>query len=74
MDRLLTLEMLVAELGVSRSTLYRWMGDALFPGPVHLGPRVRRWRQSEIDNWFRHLKGVRAAPAGKTSGVTPRQG
>lgn len=37
-----------ALLGISRRTLYAWVGRGLLPKPVELGPRARGYRQSTL--------------------------
>lgn len=39
-------------LGVNRSTLWRWVKDGLMPQPIHLGPAVRGWNQSDLERWI----------------------
>ena len=39
-------------LGVSRTTLYRWMEDGHFPKPIRLGPNTIAWRASDLDQWL----------------------
>ena len=51
-DRLLRLSEVLARCGLSRSTLYRQMGDGAFPWPLRVGVRAVRWRESEIDSWL----------------------
>ena len=49
-DRYLRRSEVEARLGVTRSTLYRWMRDGEgFPEPIQLGPRAVRWRESEVE-------------------------
>lgn len=39
-------------LGVSKSTLRRWMLDEGFPLPRQLGPRAVGWIAQEVDAWL----------------------
>lgn len=39
-------------IGVSRSSIYAWIGKGDFPAPVRLGTRAVGWRQSDIDHWL----------------------
>ena len=39
-------------IGVSRSTIYKWVGVGVFPPPVKLGARAVGWRQSDIYQWL----------------------
>lgn len=49
----LTAKQLGERLSVSRVTLWRWVKAGQLPEPVSLGPRAKRWRQSEIEAWER---------------------
>ena len=39
-------------LGVSKSTVRRWMLDKGFPLPRQLGPRAVGWIAQEVDAWL----------------------
>lgn len=63
-ERLLTLPELAAELGVPRSTIFRWrrLGDG--PVGIRLG-RTLRFRRSDVDAWLdRHVETFRAKDGG----------
>ena len=38
--------------GLSRSTIYRMVKTGQFPQPVRVGPKVVRWRLSDIIAWM----------------------
>ena len=40
------------ELNISRSTIWRWVREGKFPAPVQLGPNVKAWRETDIQNWL----------------------
>ena len=42
----------LARCGLSRSTLYRQMGEGAFPRPLRVGVRAVRWREAEIEDWL----------------------
>lgn len=42
---------LCAYLGLSRSTIRRWMAKHNLPKPVRIGERAVRWRREDIENW-----------------------
>ena len=44
--RLLRLREVLARCGLSRSTLYRQMGEGAFPRPLRVGVRAVRWREA----------------------------
>ena len=54
-DRLLRLTELTWMLGVSRSTVYRYMAGGRFPQPVHLSSRCIAWKASTITAWMAAL-------------------
>ncbi len=49
---LLRLPEVIAQVKISRSTIYRRIEDGTFPRPRALGAGCVRWRQSEIDAWI----------------------
>lgn len=51
-NRLLRLREVLARCGLSRSTLYRQMGEGAFPRPLRVGVRAVRWREAEIEDWL----------------------
>ena len=51
-NRLLPLSEVQARCGLSRSTVYRQMGEGAFPRPLRVGVRAVRWRESEIESWL----------------------
>ena len=55
LDRLLTCKDVVAQTKLSRSTIYRLVRDGSFPKPVRVGPRGKRWRESDIRAWLGEL-------------------
>ena len=38
--------------GLSRSAIYQYIKDGLFPKPVPLGPRAVGWLESEVSEWI----------------------
>jgi prophage regulatory protein len=51
--------------GLSRSTLYQYIQDGLFPRPVTLGPRAVGWLESDVNAWIDAR--ARAARPGTTT-------
>lgn len=39
-------------LGISETTLRRWIAEAGFPKPRQLGPRAVGWRASDVVGWI----------------------
>ena len=56
LDRMLTIKQIAAETGISRSTIYRLTRKGVFPKPVPIGDRGKRWPESEIKVWLAGLK------------------
>ena len=56
LDRLLTIKQITAEIGISRSTIYRLTRKGVFPKPIPIGDRGKRWPESEIKVWLAGLK------------------
>ena len=36
---------------VSRTTIYNWRAQGLFPAPVQLGPKRIAWRHTDVQRW-----------------------
>jgi excisionase family DNA binding protein len=51
-DRMLKVSELAKFLGVSQSTIYRWLEAGKLPQPYELGESAVRWRLSEINQWL----------------------
>ena len=49
--RLLRLAEVESLVGLSRSMIYRLMGERRFPAPTHVGSRAVRWRAADILAW-----------------------
>ncbi|UAB78937.1 AlpA family transcriptional regulator [Erythrobacter sp. SCSIO 43205] len=50
--RLIRLPEVMRQVGLGRSTIYRWMHEGQFPKPVQLGGRTVAWSQETIDQWI----------------------
>ena len=58
--QLLTVKELAALLGVHTRTVWRLTGEAeagqdTFPKPLRIGPRIVRWRQSDVESYINGL-------------------
>lgn len=49
---LLRLPAVKARTGLSRSTIYLYVSEGIFPKPVQLGPRAVAWVADEIEAWI----------------------
>lgn len=52
MPNILRLPDLIAQTGLSRSTIYRYIADGIFPRPVSLGPRAVGWLETDVAEWI----------------------
>ena len=52
--------------GLSRSTIYQYMKDGIFPKPVPLGPRAVGWLESDVSGWISNRVKI-ARDAGRQS-------
>ena len=50
---------LCKQIGVSRTTIYRWMQDNAFPRPVRISPGAIRWRSEYLEPWRSCLPATR---------------
>lgn len=52
-DRMVSISGVIARVGVSRGTIYRWInGNTGFPKPRKLGPRRVAWSSQELSEWI----------------------
>lgn len=51
-DRFLKLREVIEMTSLSRTTIYRKMGEGAFPKPFALTPACVRWRESHIVAWM----------------------
>ena len=42
----------MAQTGLSRSTIYSFVSQKTFPAQIHLGPRSVGWVATEIEDWI----------------------
>lgn len=70
--RVIRLKEVINTTGLARSTIYKYIGDGVFPKPINLAPndtgvpsaRCVGWIQSEVEDWIfarineRNLAGV----------------
>lgn len=55
-DRLVTMAEVTAMIGTHRATIYKWMDEGKFPSHITLGPRMVRWKLSEVKAWMDNLQ------------------
>jgi len=49
--KMLTMNEVLALLGVNRTTLYRWVWKNEFPKPLKVGPSTVRFYEDEVVAW-----------------------
>jgi prophage regulatory protein len=54
--RILRRPELLSIIGVSRSTLYSWISNGLFPRPVRIGPNAVGWTTDDVSAWLRERR------------------
>tara|TARA_B100001059_G_C17622566_1_gene470289 strand:- start:278 stop:541 length:264 start_codon:yes stop_codon:yes gene_type:complete len=50
--RIIRLKEVMDSTGLARSTIYKYVGENVFPKPVSLGDRCVGWVESEIHDWI----------------------
>jgi len=50
--KLIRLKEVIAQTGLSRSSIYKFMNDGIFPNSVSLGGRSVAWVESEVIEWM----------------------
>lgn len=60
-ERLVRLPEVRDRTGLSTATIYRKMGEGVFPAKVHLSANVVAWYESDVDAWVADPMGWRAA-------------
>ncbi|GAA0475426.1 AlpA family transcriptional regulator [Parasphingorhabdus litoris] len=59
-DRIVRLKTVLDRTGLSRSTVYRKIGDGTFPRQIPISINGAGWRESEINRWFANPPAYRA--------------
>ncbi len=50
-DRIIRLKTVLARTGLSRSTIYRKIGEGTFPAQLRISTNGAGWRESDISRW-----------------------
>ena len=50
--KFLRLPAVLEQVGYKSSTIYEMIKEGSFPAPVHLGPRLTAWVESEVQQWM----------------------
>jgi len=51
-QRILRLPAVVAQVGLSRATIYKRIKEGSFPKQIQLGLRSAGWLESEVNDWI----------------------
>ncbi|WP_316193874.1 helix-turn-helix transcriptional regulator [Bradyrhizobium sp. SZCCHNRI1029] len=51
-DRIVRLKTVLARTGLSRSTIYRKIGEGTFPAQLRISVNGAGWRESDINRWI----------------------
>ena len=51
-DRIFRLKTVLARTGLSRSTIYRKIGEGTFPAQLRISVNGAGWRESDIKRWI----------------------
>lgn len=57
--------------GLSRASLYRFISEGRFPGPVKLGSNSVGWRESDLRAWLESREPAEAALTRTIQGKEP---
>lgn len=49
-------------VGVSTSTIWRWVSEGIFPEPVRIGPNSVGWEASTVNDWVELRAQARYTP------------
>lgn len=60
MHKFLRLTQVTEITGLSRSTIYRYMDQGMFPKNYELGPRTVAWLEQDVQGWFQQRVSVHA--------------
>lgn len=53
-DNILRIQTVLKRTGLSRSTMYRKMGNGTFPENIRISTRCVGWRESAVNAWLRN--------------------
>jgi len=61
-DRIIRLKTVLARTGLSRTTLYRKIGEGTFPSQVKISIHGAGWHESAVNRWIADPMGYRPEP------------
>ncbi len=60
-DRIIRIRTVLSRTGLSRSTLYRKIGEGTFPRQVKISIHGAGWRESAVNQWIENPDGYRSS-------------
>lgn len=72
-DRIIRLKTVLHRSGLSRSTVYRKMGEGTFPPQIKLGINGTGWKESELNRWIADPPRYRVLTPGTSSTLINRR-
>jgi prophage regulatory protein len=60
-DRIVRMKTVLARTGLSKSTIYRKIGEGTFPAQLKISTNGAGWRESDINRWVANPVGWRVA-------------
>ena len=63
-ERIIRLRTVLDRTGLSRTTMYRKIGEGTFPGQVPISTNGAGWYESAVNRWIADPRGFRAEEAG----------
>lgn len=64
-ERIIRLKTVMARTGLSRTTLYRKIGEGTFPRQVRISIHGAGWYESAVNQWIADPVGYQDSPADK---------
>ena len=52
MSKFLRLSAVIAQTGLSKSSIYSQIQERTFPAQIHIGTRAVAWLESDIEEWM----------------------
>jgi prophage regulatory protein len=56
MSTILRQDAVCMRLGISGTTLFRWVRAQNFPKPIRLGPNTVGWLEADVESWLETKK------------------
>jgi prophage regulatory protein len=50
--KILRLKQVIEMTGTSKTTIYRWINDGVFPRPINLSAKSVAWLECDINEWI----------------------